>query len=581
MPLEKTRRKKHRSWKRRLRRPWVLLLFAALAGSAAFYLFTGWRARDLAAKARESFDRGNYRMAWLQLTSAREMRASDPEVLRTGAMLEEKLGRREVLATLEKLESKGALREEDIEQKARAAMRFGSEEEFERAVQKLEAMGAGEDARPLRTARAVLRGDVDRAISEARRAAEDPDNPAAKLELARLLGQRHGHMLRKHGRAAAEDIPALQEIVQIIDGLQSSELAEPALALGLGAMATDESTRKRWAEAGMKNLDPRNPALLPSAEYLVRSGAVTATEMQARLRPLYDTAPLNQRADFSLWLSRQGLPREGLTLITAQEAADDLSAFLARTDALARLANWQGVLETTESAEKVPDSMRQLTRVWAVVNSGDPIAMRSALARAVESAVQAAGREKQLRPMLESLDSIGAGAAADVELVRLCANPEMADAAFTLLRARVGGSAGTAGLETAYARALEAAPGAPSVIDHGRYLELFRGLRVEPADTTAAIVAQPSEIPPRITHALLMLRRNDPAAAKAAFDDITVFFDQMIPAHQVVVAAFTAGTGDPTLARLMRGVIKTDVLTLGERAVLDQWVPAEEPPSRP
>jgi len=581
MPHARSRKSRRRAWKTPLRHPWKTLLLAVILAAAGWYFFTGWRARDLASKARDNFEKGNYRMAWLQLQSARELRASDSEVLRAGALLEAKFGRPEALATLKELESKGPLREEDLREKARMALRFGSEEEFERAVQKLEAMGAGEDARPLRTARAVLRGDVDRAISEARRAAEDPDNPAAKLELARLLGQRHGHMLRKHGRAAAEDIPALQEIVQIIDGLQSSELAEPALALGLGAMATDESTRKRWAEAGMKNLDPRNPALLPSAEYLVRSGAVTATEMQARLRPLYDTAPLNQRADFSLWLSRQGLPREGLTLITAQEAADDLSAFLARTDALARLANWQGVLETTESAEKVPDSMRQLTRVWAVVNSGDPIAMRSALARAVESAVQAAGREKQLRPMLESLDSIGAGAAADVELVRLCANPEMADAAFTLLRARVGGSAGTAGLETAYARALEAAPGAPSVIDHGRYLELFRGLRVEPADTTAAIVAQPSEIPPRITHALLMLRRNDPAAAKAAFDDITVFFDQMIPAHQVVVAAFTAGTGDPTLARLMRGVIKTDVLTLGERAVLDQWVPAEEPPSRP
>ena len=558
----------------------MLLLLVVLA-AAGWYFFTGWRARDLASKARESFEKGNYRMAWLQLQSARDLRSGDPEVLRTGALLEAKFGRPEALATLQELESQGRLREEDLQEKARMAMRFGSEEEFEQAVQKLEAMGAGEDAVPLRTTRAVLRGDLDRAIAEARRAVESSDNPAAKLELARLLGKRHGHVLRNYGRPAAADIPALQEIVQIIDDLQSSELAEPALALGLGAMATDEESKKRWAEAGLKNLAPTNPALLPAAEYLVRSGASTAQEMQVRLRPLYDNAPLNQRADFALWLSRQGLPKEGLTLITAQEAADDLSAFLARTDALARLSNWQGVLETTESAEKVPDSMRQLTRVWAVVNSGDPVAMRSALARAVESAVQAAAREKQLRPMLESLDSIGAGAAADAELVRLCGNPEVADAAFTLLRERVGDSGGTAALESAYARALEAAPGAPSVIDHGRYLELFRGLRVEPAETTAAIASQPSEIPPRITHALLMLRRNDPAAAKATFDDVTVFYDQMAPAHQVVVASFTAGTGDMNLARLMRGTIDTSVLTPGEMAVLDQWVPVDKPPVSP
>lgn len=571
-------RGRRRGWKRLLRHPWKLLLLLVILTAAGWYLFTGWRARDLASKARESFEKGNYRMAWLQLKSARDLRAGDPEVLRTGALLEAKFGRPEALATLQELESKGPLRQEDLQEKARMAMRFGSEEEFEQAVQKLEAMGAGEDAVPLRTTRAVLRGDLDRAIAEARRAAENSANPAAKLELARLLGKRHGHMLRNYGRPAAEDIPALQEIVQIIDSLQSSELAEPALALGLGAMATDEQTKRRWAEAGMKNVNPANPALLPSAEYLVRSGAVTAEEMQARLRPLYDTAPLNQRADFSLWLSRQGLPKEGLTLITAQEAADDLSAFLARTDALARISNWQSVLETTETAEKVPDSMRQLTRVWAVLNSGDPVAMRSALERAVESAVQAAARERQLRPMLDSLDSLGAGAAANTQLERLCANPEVADAAFALLRERVGRTGGTAALEPAYARALEAAPGAPSVIDHGRYLELFRGLRLEASDTAAAITAQPSEIPPRVTHALLMLRRNDPAAAKATFDDVTVFYDKMLPSQQVVVAAYTAGTGDAAMARLMRGIIDTNVLTPGELAVLDQWVPTEKAP---
>jgi hypothetical protein len=328
----------------------------------------------------------------------------------------------------------------------------------------------------------------------------------------------------------------------------------------------------------MQNVDLTNPALLPAAEYLVRSGATTAQEMQARLRPLYDNAPLAQRADFALWLSRQGLPKEGLSLITNQEAADDLSAFLARTDALARLSNWQGVLETAETAERVPDSMRQLTRVWGVLNSADPVAMRSALPQAVASAVQAAARERQLRPMLDSLDSLGTSAAADAELERLCANPEAANAAFTLLRERIGRTGGTAALESAYALALDAAPGTPSVIDHGRYLELFRGLRVEPADTAAAIVSQPAEIPPRVTHALLMLRRNDPTSPKTRFDDLTVFYDQMLPAHQVVVASFTAGTGDAKLARMMRGIIDTNALTPGEMAVLDQWVPAGDTP---
>lgn len=565
------RRRRHRR-KKLLRRPWLIILVIAMAAAAGFYLFTGWRARDLASKARKNFEDGNYRMAWLHLRSARDMRPNDAEVLRTSAMIESKFGRPEAMDTILALEERGAFRSEDVESKANIAMRFGTEEQFEQAVQKLEALGGKDNAAPLRANRAALRGDIDRAISEARQSTQTSDNPQVRLELARLLNERYGHALRTLGRPAPEDIPALEEIKEIIGGLQSTELAEVALALGLGAMPADPETKKRWAEAGVKNISASNPALLPSAEFLVRNGAASAQDLHAQLRPVYDNANLAQRADFALWLSRQGMAREALTLITAQEAADDLSAFLARTDALARLSNWQGVLETTESAEKVPDSMRQLTRVWAVVNSGDPVAMRSALSQAVGSAVQAAARERQLRPMLDSLDSIGAGTAANVELERLCANPEVADAAFTLLRERIGRTGGTAALEPVYARALEAAPGAPSVINHGRYLELFRGLRVEPAETTAAIANQPSEIPPRITHALLMLRKNDPAAAKATFDDVTVFFDRMTPSQQTVVAAFTAGTGDIALAKRMRGIIKTDVLTKGERALLDEWV---------
>jgi len=180
-----------------------------------------------------------------------------------------------------------------------------------------------------------------------------------------------------------------------------------------------------------------------------------------------------------------------------------------------------------------------------------------------------------LRPMLSSLDSIGAGAMAEEELARLCAYPGSADAAFSLLRERVGRTRGTGALDAAYESAKKAAPNAPSVMDHGRYLELFRGLQLTTGDTTAAIAAQPAEVAPRVTHALFMLRKNDPAAAKATFDDVTVFFDQMSPAQQAVVAAYTAGTGDTALAGRMRGVIQTDVLTAGELAVLDQWVPAE------
>ena len=573
MRVEKSRRRNLRLWLFLLQHPWKVLFLTIVVLGTGYYFFTGWRARDLAAKARENFERGNHRLAWVQLNSARELRPDDPEVLRAGAMLEAKFGRPEALDTLRELEKKVALREEETADKAKVAMRFGDETEFEDAMRQFEASGNA-DAVTLRTTRAVMRGDLDRAIGEARRALATSDNAEVKLELARLLGKRHGHVLRNLGRPAAEDVPALQEAAGLIDSLQKSELADAALALGLGTAAADGTTKKRWAEAAMQKLSPTNPALLPAAEFLVRSGTATTADMRAKLRKLYDTAPVAQRADFALWLSRQELPKDALGLVTVQEAADDTSAFLARTDALGRLGNWEGVLEAADAAEKVPDSMRQLTRVWALLNVGDQKTNRQAVTTAVEAAVQAASREKQLRPMLSSLDSIGAGAPAEAELARLCANPGTTDAAFSLLRERLGRTGGTAALGPAYERAKQAAPGAPSVLDHGRYLELFGGLQVKATDTEAAIAAHPAEVYPRVTHALLMLRKEDASAAKATFGDITVFFDQMIPAHQVIVASFTAGGGDMDLAQAMRSAINTDVLTPGEKALLDKWVPA-------
>ena len=101
MPSNRSRKSRRRGWKWILRHPWKTLLLLVVVGAAGWYFFTGWRARDLASKARESFEKGNYRMAWLQLQSARDLRASDPEVLRTGALLEAKFGRPEALDTLQ------------------------------------------------------------------------------------------------------------------------------------------------------------------------------------------------------------------------------------------------------------------------------------------------------------------------------------------------------------------------------------------------------------------------------------------------------------------------------------------------
>jgi len=60
----------------------VAFVLLSVTGAAGYHFFTGWRARDLAAKAKDNFEKANYRMAWLQINSARELRPEEPDVLR-------------------------------------------------------------------------------------------------------------------------------------------------------------------------------------------------------------------------------------------------------------------------------------------------------------------------------------------------------------------------------------------------------------------------------------------------------------------------------------------------------------------
>jgi hypothetical protein len=97
---------------------------------------------------------------------------------------------------------------------------------------------------------------------------------------------------------------------------------------------------------------------LPAAAVLVRSGQKTPQQIHGQLRPLFDAAPLERRASYALWLSGAGMPKEALTLITAQEAGESTAAFGARTEALFATQNLDGVLAAVEAGGNVDADVR-------------------------------------------------------------------------------------------------------------------------------------------------------------------------------------------------------------------------------
>jgi hypothetical protein len=445
-------------------------------------------------------------------------------------------------------------------------------------VDGLDAAGEAAASGRLRTVRSLARGNLDRAIEEARRSVAATDDPAMKLDLARLILRRHADQLAAAPQAEESQRTA-KEMFAIVDSLQGTAQGDEAMAFGLTFLLPGQEEQERWANLAMKNSDAANPALLPAATVMVDLGKAKPEELRQVLRPIFDAAPLDRRAAFVAWLTRQGMPREGLTLITAQEAGENVNAFLARTGALAKMDNWTAVIETADAGGNVPTSLRLVTRARA------EYALRQQAqsgAKSLADALRAGAREGTLPTIVATGDEMGGRVIVDATLVELCGDPGLADDVFRMTRDRLSrrAAAEQAPLAEAHARALAAAPNAVSVQDYVRYLKLITPTdddateeeiaagKVDPEETARAVGASPADPAVRTTHALALLKAGRAEEAVRAFDDLTVFYDRAPPGLQAVICRVLADGGQRPAALQAVQTIDQQRLTASEKELL-------------
>jgi hypothetical protein len=541
------------------------LVVLGLVGAVGYHIFTGWRARDLASKAKENFEKANYRMAWLQINSAKELRGDDPEVLRVLGTIEGAMGRASALDHYDKLSQKTDLTPDDFQARAGIATRYGDDAQFTEAVDALEKAGRPTEAAALRTARQLRQGDIDRAIAEARAAVAASDDPAFQLDLARLLVRRYRPEFGPGKSPSAEAMAGSAEVVEIIDGLLDTPLRKDALAFALNDVNTGPDNRQRWAAAAMEKIEPDNPALLAAATVLVRSGQKSPQQIHEQMRPIYDAAPLERRAAYALWLTGAGLPKEALTLITAQEAGESTAAFGARTEALFAMENLDAVLGAVEAGGNVDADIRMAAKARAEYARGRG---PQGGAAALREAMDAAAKVRRLEFILPTGDALGASNVVDEKLAELCGDPAVADYVFRVARDRFSRSGRSSLLAASLERARAASPQSPAVQDYLRYLALTGDEEISLEETAAACAAEPSNVTFRITHALNLLENNQPAEAFKIFDDITVFADRLPPGQLAVVAAVLAGSGDSERAAAAANMLDPDLLSPGEYALV-------------
>jgi len=558
--------RRQREFRLFLKRAAIVAIIAILLGAVLLHFALGWRAKDLARKARENFDKGDYRTAFLQLFSARTLRRDDTAVVRSGAVLEGRIGSKESLELWDQLARQVELSDDDRLERTVATLRLGTDEQFSRSVHEFEQAGDTAKASALKVARLVIRGDMDGAVAEARRGAEISGDPYLRLDVAKLLYQRH--------RVASSDDPAAvagrKDMIAVVDSLMGTPAAEQALAFGLGNMTLPDDARERWVAEAMKDFTYDNLALLPAIDAQVRAGQYTPEQVHAMLMPVFKNAPRQRRASLALWLANNGLATKSLNLVNFDDAISDETAFAVRVNALAVEKQWDELTRTVDAAS-VPESLRAITRAQAAAALGR-VDGRDA---SVRLAVAAAAREGKLEPIVAAADGLGGTAAANEELLVLCGNAGTAHAAFYLLRDRLGRTLGTKGLAEAFTRAKFAAPEARSVRDFARYLTMYEGGMPKTSETAAAVTEEPGSIPARVNHALVLLRYGNIDEAKAAFNGVTIFYPELPAAQQAVIAAVAGASGEKDLARQLRSRINTAILDPREKALLDQFAPQQ------
>jgi len=533
-----------------------------VVGGAGLYFFTGWRAGNLARKAMDNATAGNLAMARLQIMSANNLRPDSSAVKRALVYVQSRFNDPASLGQWEELSAEGtSLSAEEIEEWARVAASTGTEEQFGRALAALEVGGDAAKVAAIRASRSLRRGNLADSIVQTRKAAAN--DPAAKIALLGLLLRRHAPMLNS-GSQNPDDVKGGQEIIALVDGLQGTPQGDQAIAMALGAFPQPQAKAREWALAALKDSSMNNPALLLAAQWMVASGEVPAQEYVAKLSAVFAGAAPVKQAALAMWFNRQGMPEQTLTLITAEKAAQDADAYVARAEALVEMRNWEELRRLGNMVCNAPQSVQLSTKALAAHHLGK----RGEAQKALTDALRAGTGDGGFGYAVATADQTDQRKIADQIIIESCASAQMAARMFPLARDRFGRRGQFASLASAYAAAAKATPNALSVQDYRRRDDLLAGKLVSLEETGAAVDASPAENAVRFTHALALLQAGRAGDAMGVFRDVDIFVDALPPADKAVAVAIFAANGANENARSLARSIDSDLLAKGEFALL-------------
>jgi predicted Zn-dependent protease len=122
-------------------------------------------------------------------------------------------------------------------------------------------------------------------------------------------------------------------------------------------------------------------------------------------------------------------------------------------------------------------------------------------------------------------------------------------------------------MKQAFENANMASPHAPYVEDYRWRIELLANRPVDLEETAAAVAAAPTDPVLRCTHALGLLRRQQPAEAFALLQEIDIVPERLSPADQAVAIAVLKANGQTDHAEALLGALDAKLLRKSEIAL--------------
>jgi len=538
----------------------AVVVVVLIGGGIGTFLFTGWRAQDLAAKALASLERGDTRLALIQAESARNLRKNNPEVLRAYAKVRFAANDPICLEIWQQLAEQAPLSLEDRQAQAEAAVRFGGEDLFDTAIAEFEATGRQADADTWRGRRALQQKDFTAAERHLRSAAQKDPSADRQIELARLL-------------VSISTADARAEAAQIVDSLATGPDASKALVFGLSSVPVGPATRRGWAERVLANPKADDPAVLTAADVLVNDRLTTVDEMVARLQMVFTGAPLEDRGRYAKWLLDRNRPKDALDFVRPSEVRGSRGGYLVRAEALSAMQDWRTLLNMVNSGSPLSDSVTNLLRARAEEGLGRPSAANASLRKAIRSSVA----RGTLAETMGEVDRMGKESVSDEALLGLCGEFATAEYALRVARWRFSTRGEPRLRQQAYRNAIKAAPKASTVADLARLERLLNREHVDTSETAAALEKEPDNIDFRLTHALALFADGRVAEARTALEPHRLVQHQLQPGQKAIAVAVLAATGSKNEAVRLARTMRPDHLTDPEYRLVYAFTTSDAP----